>query len=455
MENKKKPLDYTFNNLTNDIVRECFINWNITKDFIFLPFIGDKNTILTLNTRSETSKKVIVKVGDKIYFFKEIPWYCSNKDFLDFSLSFQDFLYNNKFKLPKIILTRGGDKYQFVKNKYYTLHEFIMGESWDLNSEKAYNIGKYIAKFHKIALKFDHPNIKNYSIGLYESTKDMVSLLDDKELKNNLNNLLEKYYSELSNYDGIKSLVHGDCNPSNFIFENNDVAAIVDFDNVKYDNPIRDLAEIIITFGIVKYKNNSSNYESLFNPIDFTIVRRILKGYKETNSDFYDKIINNLVPTIKILFIELYSLGILKNDFNYNDEFNIEKLELDKLNEIILNDIKNDGIHYIDTFSDCTANIKILSELDLVNDIIKNEIRKVGLNLVGEAHHSFNLGYTSAWLLEESHITIHTWPEDKFINLDIYVCNFLNDNSKKVQKIYDFLKELYKPSKTKLKKIIR
>ncbi|MDR2411800.1 MAG: S-adenosylmethionine decarboxylase [Candidatus Peribacteria bacterium] len=31
--------------------------------------------------------------------------------------------------------------------------------------------------------------------------------------------------------------------------------------------------------------------------------------------------------------------------------------------------------------------------------------------------------------LTESHISIHTWPESKFLTLDVYVCNYNDDNS--------------------------
>jgi S-adenosylmethionine/arginine decarboxylase-like enzyme len=47
--------------------------------------------------------------------------------------------------------------------------------------------------------------------------------------------------------------------------------------------------------------------------------------------------------------------------------------------------------------------------------------------------------------LAESHISIHTWPEKEYVSLDIFVCNFYEDNSLKAKKIYKNLIDFFKP----------
>jgi len=44
-------------------------------------------------------------------------------------------------------------------------------------------------------------------------------------------------------------------------------------------------------------------------------------------------------------------------------------------------------------------------------------------SIVGEMHKQFEpQGVTCVWLLEESHLSIHTWPETKQCTIDLYHC---------------------------------
>lgn len=67
------------------------------------------------------------------------------------------------------------------------------------------------------------------------------------------------------------------------------------------------------------------------------------------------------------------------------------------------------------------------------------------LEIVGSSEHSFDQGgFTLAICLKESHICIHTWPEFNQLTLDIYLCNYLKDNSAKVEAIGRAFKEYFK-----------
>ena len=41
--------------------------------------------------------------------------------------------------------------------------------------------------------------------------------------------------------------------------------------------------------------------------------------------------------------------------------------------------------------------------------------------------------------LAESHLAIHTWPESRRVTLDVYVCNFTEDNTAKAEQLFDAL----------------
>ena len=64
-------------------------------------------------------------------------------------------------------------------------------------------------------------------------------------------------------------------------------------------------------------------------------------------------------------------------------------------------------------------------------DHIKSVIEK-NLTVVNRIEHKFEPhGETIVFILSESHFTLHTYPENKFISLDIYVCN-MDINLKKI-----------------------
>ena len=70
-----------------------------------------------------------------------------------------------------------------------------------------------------------------------------------------------------------------------------------------------------------------------------------------------------------------------------------------------------------------------------------------GLNIVGEVFQQFQpQGVTGTVLLAESHLAIHTWPEEGFVTVDVYVCKYLADNTQKALNLYAKLKTHFKPA---------
>ena len=54
-----------------------------------------------------------------------------------------------------------------------------------------------------------------------------------------------------------------------------------------------------------------------------------------------------------------------------------------------------------------------------------------------------NSGVTATVLLAESHLCLHTWPEQCAVTLDVYVCNFGADHSAKAHALMDALLALF------------
>lgn len=104
------------------------------------------------------------------------------------------------------------------------------------------------------------------------------------------------------------------------------------------------------------------------------------------------------------------------------------------------------GIHAVANFYRCRGEPRYLTDADLLRQFCLNSINESGLTALGELFHKFDGGgITGTVVLAESHLAIHTWPELNSVTLDVYVCNFTQDNSAKARQVVDDLAGIFHP----------
>ena len=87
---------------------------------------------------------------------------------------------------------------------------------------------------------------------------------------------------------------------------------------------------------------------------------------------------------------------------------------------------------------------------------ISKIIREYRLKELGSFYYQFpKSGFTGVVSLSESHIAIHTWPEFGYLTLDVYLCNYLKDNSDICKKVFKEISKIFKPFKIKKRLITR
>ena len=83
--------------------------------------------------------------------------------------------------------------------------------------------------------------------------------------------------------------------------------------------------------------------------------------------------------------------------------------------------LSNIGMHC--TWDVYGANENKLSFVPYIRDVLHNIVDELQLAKVKEAFKQFEpIGATGFILLEESHISIHTWPEHQYAAVDVFSC---------------------------------
>ena len=114
------------------------------------------------------------------------------------------------------------------------------------------------------------------------------------------------------------------------------------------------------------------------------------------------------------------------------------------------------GTHLLAEWYGCDFSVAALGDAQSLRQICLVATRDCGLHAVGDAFHQFHPhGITGTVLLAESHLAIHTWPESGFVTLDVYVCNYLTDNTDKALSLYSALKAQFRPGRENLSHVRR
>jgi len=105
------------------------------------------------------------------------------------------------------------------------------------------------------------------------------------------------------------------------------------------------------------------------------------------------------------------------------------------------------GKHMICDIKNIT-NHTLLSTPDLIKTMLDNICKKYKYTILQKSTHIFQpQGFTAIYLLSESHISIHTFPENNYAAIDIYTCRQYPDNQVYLE-IYDYLIEQFQADKT-------
>lgn len=109
------------------------------------------------------------------------------------------------------------------------------------------------------------------------------------------------------------------------------------------------------------------------------------------------------------------------------------------------------GLHLTADLHDCACDPFWLTDATRLGERCVQLVQTADLQAVGQLFHAFPAtalgpsGVTATVLLAESHLCVHTWPEQRAVTLDVYVCNFGGNHSAKAHALMDALINLFAP----------
>lgn len=95
---------------------------------------------------------------------------------------------------------------------------------------------------------------------------------------------------------------------------------------------------------------------------------------------------------------------------------------------------------------------QLLKYVRPLKHIFESSISQAGLTKITSHYHQFTpFGVSGTILIEESHVSFHTWPEYELITLDIYTCG----DREMAEDAFERLIDALKPKRIETKRIER
>lgn len=299
------------------------------------------------NTGGLSQKTGLILADTRHFILKEIPWYCSNTEFMVSVTKFQMALKYKGAPIPQLYRAEDGrffcvisdstqnkENLQEFSTKIYILQQYVKGYFWDASEAQITGAALLLAKYHKLAKKNytaeEFPKIPSRSI--FDSAYELTTFAID-EIKQKNSNITTEELTQLSNFvkfcqDDLQQLknraleagygkinlpIHGDFNHTNMVFnKDGEVAGLLDFDNCCIDNPSHDLAKIILHICYFRFKKNSTDFDSPPSEYAAKTALFFLEKYFN-NSDFSSfECARYFAIVTRAVAIELCLIGLLR-----------------------------------------------------------------------------------------------------------------------------------------------
>lgn len=105
-----------------------------------------------------------------------------------------------------------------------------------------------------------------------------------------------------------------------------------------------------------------------------------------------------------------------------------------------------------------TKETKLLKKIAPARKFVFKAIKNNSFKKLGSHSYEFKNGgggFSLVVNLTESHCALHTWPEYNLLTLNVYVCNFLRDNSQGCRNLFKEIAGYFEPYKVEKREVER
>lgn len=221
------------------------------------PFTSvDEESIRQVNEAEQSSNNFRVEVvgegGQRRAILARKNILLAQEDDVLFSVKTLAFLSDKGISVPHLVMTRNGGLYATFEGSRWQVFDFIEGNHYAGQAQELGEVARGIAALHRVLEAFPYQeelklrSSKEFSLEGLEKVLEAASRKQD-ELDVALNGFADELHAfatvrgQFQVAGARKQVVHGDLHPHNTIFFDGRLRAMLDFDQMRYGELLRDV----------------------------------------------------------------------------------------------------------------------------------------------------------------------------------------------------------------------
>jgi Ser/Thr protein kinase RdoA (MazF antagonist) len=323
---KEKPVGHDLFQLDEACLETVRREYGLEEADSFLPILLDGTTCSLLEVRSETSRKAVIRCGEKRYFVKQIPWYADDPALVRTSHRLQDALARQGAPVAGLLATTTGRSWiQHVGSKL-VVFDFRAGVRYSGSLRQLTSAAAVLPRIHQCQVSLPEAQREDWFALVQDhlelARKVVAPCAEFDAAMDFLQEQLDELRAAASSagwHDLPDAPVHGDINPWNFLFDpNGKVSCVVDFDNCDVGRRVRDIGEGALTFCAMAYADDSTTFrQPLSTRVDSPGMRDFLTTYqREAQEPLVGAELVCLDVAFQLAYVELVTLGLIRGEFD-------------------------------------------------------------------------------------------------------------------------------------------